>query len=791
MKNKINIFLLLILSTFFNQKIIFADIFNFETSEIQILDKGNTIKAINGGKVVTDDSVEIYADEFEYNKIESSLTAIGNIELIDENNKLTIKAEKIFYLKNQDKIFVDSKMNAVIDSKYYMDSEKVVYDRKKMQISSEEKTEFKDYKENNFTFEKFRYNILQKKIRGKKISYIDNQNDQYNFQDAIIDLNSDEIIGKDLIIRFDNSTFGNKGNNPRLKGNTVYSNKKSTILKKGVFTTCKKREKCPPWVISAEEVKHDKVKKIINYKNAWLKVYDMPVLYFPKFFHPDPSVKRQSGFLIPSMNNSSNFGMSVNIPYFHVISENKDLTFKPRIYSDQNIILQSEYRQANKESDHIFDASLKQDDSKIHFFSNSIINLGLSAFDASELEFNLQKTSNDTYLKAYNIQSPLIKDDSTLNSFLDFEGYRGDLSVNASVQVFEDLSKTRNDRFEYVFPSFDILKNIVMDDNFGGSLLFKTSGYQKQYSTNLYEASLVNSLIFTSDPIFKESGLKNNYKFSLSNPNSLTQDSSNTNENKHEILSSFLFESSYPMKKEGESYDSYLTPILQFRYSPNKTKNIRGDDRRIDINNIYSFDRIGSTSSVEGGQSMTIGSGYKRSDKSNNELISLDLATVFRDTANPDLPTKSTIGNKTSDIVGNFIYKPNSALNFEYDFSFDNDLNRSNYDSFKTKLSVNNFVTTFEYLEENNIIGNESFLANQTSIGLDDSNSINFSTRRNKKTDVTEFYKLAYQYKNDCLTAAIEYNKHYYEDSDLQPEENIFFSLTIIPFGTATGPSLK
>ena len=123
-------------------------------------------------------------------------------------------------------------------------------------------------------------------------------------------------------------------------------------------------------------MKHDKIKRIINYKNAWLKVYDVPVLYFPKFFHPDPTVKRQSGFLIPSMSNSNNFGMSVNIPYYHVISENKYLTFTPRIYSDQNIILQSEYRQVNKNSDHIFDTSLKQDDSKIHFFSNSVINLG-------------------------------------------------------------------------------------------------------------------------------------------------------------------------------------------------------------------------------------------------------------------------------------------------------------------------------------------------------------------------------------------------------------------------------
>ena len=139
MKNNKNIFFLVILSIFFSQTIVFAAIFNFETSKIQILNKGNTIKAMNGGKVLTEDNMEINADEFEYDKAKASLTAKGNIELIDADNQLTIKAEKIFYLKNQEKIFIDSKMNAVVDDKYYMDSEKVVYDRKKMEISSEEK----------------------------------------------------------------------------------------------------------------------------------------------------------------------------------------------------------------------------------------------------------------------------------------------------------------------------------------------------------------------------------------------------------------------------------------------------------------------------------------------------------------------------------------------------------------------------------------------------------------------------------------------------------------------------
>ena len=72
-------------------------------------------------------------------------------------------------------------------------------------------------------------------------------------------------------------------------------------MKKSSFTTCKNVDgKYPPWSISADEISYKKEKKIIEYKNAWLDIYDVPVAYFPYFFHPDPSVERQSGFFFHS-----------------------------------------------------------------------------------------------------------------------------------------------------------------------------------------------------------------------------------------------------------------------------------------------------------------------------------------------------------------------------------------------------------------------------------------------------------------------------------------------------------
>ena len=64
-------------------------------------------------------------------------------------------------------------------------------------------------------------------------------------------------------------------------------------------------------------------------------------------------------------------------------------------------------------------------------------------------------------------------------------------------------------------------------------------------------------------------------------------------------------------------------------------------------------------------------------------------------------------------------------------------------------------------------------------------------TRRNEKTDFTEFYNLIYEYKNDCLTASIQYNKDYYSDNELKPTEEIFFSISIVPLTTLNTPSVR
>ena len=93
-------------------------------------------------------------------------------------------------------------------------------------------------------------------------------------------------------------------------------------------------------------------------------------------------------------------------------------------------------------------------------------------------------------------------------------------------------------------------------------------------------------------------------------------------------------------------------------------------------------------------------------------------------------------------------------------------------------------MSQLNFVEESGDMGNSNFLESNTSFNVDESNYLTFKTRRNRKLNLTEYYDLIYEYKNDCLTAGIKYKKTYYEDRDLKPSENIFLTLTLIPLTT-------
>ena len=659
-------------------------------------------------------------------------------------------------------------------------------------IYSQSKTIVKDKYNNSFISKKFKYKINKKSIELNDALIEDFENNKFKIQFANIDLKNNKLSGNDIVINLNNK-FMSANNEPRLQGEKIiYSNNITKIIN-GKFTTCKKREECPPWELSADKITHDRKKKTISYQNVWLNLYDTPVVYFPKFFHPDPTVKRQSGFLMPSFKTSPNNNTFFSVPYFNAISENKDMTFTPRFYNTDKFLLQNEYRQKNKDSEFITDFSVLADKRKIenHLFFNFSKKIDFNNFETGDFQINIEQASNDTYLRANKLNSPIIKSTDTLENSFKINMLSDDTQLNSEVIIYENLNRRSSDKYEYIFPRLDIVKTIQNKTQLEGDFTFKTSNFVHNYNTNILERVNTNDLIFKSTPNITDNGFYNNFEFIVKNSNTHSKKSKTNKEGNDQYISGlFQFNSNLPLIKNKDDKTNLLKPKMSLKINPGHSKDLSKNDYKLNANNIFNLDRISSNNTLESGISLAYGLDYILTNNNNNkELLSMNFANNIRLDKNDDLEKNNQLGAKTSNIFGEIKFSPLDFLSAKYDFSLKNNLKDLNYQNLLAEIKFNNFTNTFDYVRQDG--DKNSYFLNKTNYKLNESNNISFSTRENLKTNLTEYYNLVYEYKNDCLKASIEYQKDYYADRDIKPGESIFFNLTIIPFGTTTSPNLK
>ena len=865
MKNKIiYIILFILLGNFISLSANSVEQFEFNVSELEILNDGNIIKGQNKGTVKTKDGVIISANTFEYDKSLNILKADGNVEILDPNNNLKIYSDNIIYeknienittnqnskaqfgnenflyansfnfdrnknilnakdkvkienikddylitandltyYKNSEKIVTKGKTNAFIRSKYYITSSDIVYLVDEGYLTSQKKTKIDDNKSQVYFLEKFSYQINQEILKGEEILIITNYNlpnsDKIFFESAIINLKEQKFIAKNTEIKIHKNIFDDSENDPRLKGVSSISDGNITEINKGIFTSCKKNDNCPPWSIKAKKIKHDKRNKQLIYDDAVLRIYDFPVLYFPKFFHPDPSVKRQSGLLKPEINNSNILGSSFTLPYFQAISENKDLTLTPTLFDTNTLMSVIEYRHVNKNSKILADFGFvdgyksptkRKKNSLSHLFLNYDLDLNLENYISSDIELSLEQVSNDKYLKIFDshiTKSKLRpgnfdKLNSSIKMYLDHKNF----NFESGIHSYEDLQITsQSDRYQYILPYYNFDKSISQN-YFDGNININSNGSNNLDDTNELESSIVNNLNYNSLDFFSEFGLKTNYGFSFKNLNSMGKKASKYKSSPQmELAGLFNLDLSLPLSKNGKNYNNSLIPRMSLRFNPNDMKDYSSSDNKIDVNNVFALNRLGLSDTLESGESMTLGLDFKKEKKNNldniNKYFEIKLATIFRNKEEKNIPKKSSIYRKNSNLFGSINNKFSDNLDFGYKFAVDNDYNTFQYNDLNATISVNNFITTFNFIEENGDTGDTNLISNSIAYNFDEKNFLKFQTRRNRKLNLTEYYDLVYEYKNDCLTAGIKYKKTYYSDGDLKPAEDLLFTISLVP----------
>ena len=774
--------------------------FIIRAESITYLKNENKIISENNSKIVDNEGRTIYANKISYNSIENTFDATGDVKVEDKIKNFIIRAESITYLKNRNEMKSKGIINFLIDSRFDIKSEDIEILNSNKIIRSDKNTIIKDNRYKTlYELNKFSIDIENEILKGENILVNTNFempfNDKFFFKNGIFDLKKQSFATQNIDLKFRKDLLGNKENDPRIKG--VSSSRKNgvTTINKGIFTGCKIDENCTPWSIQAEKIEYDENKKQINYENALVKVYDMPIFYFPKFFHPGPSVKRQSGFLSPKLGNSQSLGSSIQTPYYLAISENKDYTFTPTVFDKNIYMFQNEYRQKNKYSSFIADFNFtegyqsrqsKDTNSITHLFAKYNSELNFENFLDSTLDISVQKVSNDTYLKVFNQNiaksevKPLNLDilESEIKLNLNHEKFE----LETGFVAYEDLQKNNNDRYELVLPYYNFSKGLTSEQNIG-LLNFTSIGDNTLNDTNKLRSRMINDLDFKSLDFINKKGVKSNVNFRIKNLISSYKNYDQYRSNLNSRLMGILeLQTSYPLVKTNKEFINYFDPKISLRMNPSNMINYSNEERKIKNDNIFDIDRLGLIDTLESGNNLTIGMEFKKEKlKDSNKYLELKLGTIIRSEDNNNIPLNSVISEKRSNIFGKIINNLNNNINLDYEFSVGSDLDRIDYHSLGAEFSKNEFKTSFNFIEENGVIGNTNIIENRTSYNFDNNNSIIFETRQNREIDLAEYYNLIYEYKNDCLIAGIKYNKTYYSDRDLRPVEELMFKLTLIP----------
>ena len=791
---KISKLLLISIITFIAfTNMLFSQEIKFKAEKMEVGENGKLIIGYNSNTDIPEDNINIFSKKVEYNKNKSLVIFTDKVFFYDKKNNIVIEGDKIIYEKNENLIFSEGPTKYNIDDKYDIKSENTYFDRSKKIIFGDKEAIIEDKEKNIFKLkEKYKILINEEIIKSKKSLILDKNDNKYIFEDLVLNLQTNEILGKEIKVEFKDTYFGNENNDPILKGRSSYSNEKELKVYKAVFSTCNTQDKeCRGWEVNSDEFRHDKEKKVFEYRNSWLKLFDYKVFFTPYFNHPDPSVKRKSGFLTPYYGTSDSLGTQLNFPYFKVIDIDKDITFNPRYYADKSFLLQNEYRQALKNSNILSDFSflIGEAGTKGHLFYNQIGEIN----NNTDFELNIQNVKGDNYLKTHKLKdnSLIIKDDSVLVSNLDLNWQLNDSNLFTSFKIYEDLSRNYHDRYQYVLPDFNFTKNIIIPDSYNGKFNFNSYGYNKLYNTNVTESVLTNDFLFSSNEYVNSKGIASNYNLLLKNSNDHSNNSTNFQDNlNYNLFGLFKYDASFPLQKRMGNYTHFLKPLISFRYSPNGNSDLSEKDLYLNYNNAFGINRISESSQVEGGESINLGLEFKRKDSNGLDIIDLKLANIIKIDEDYRMPDKSKLNKKRSDIFGEINYNFSNKINLGYYFSYDKDLKYSNRDELSFDLNANNFLTNISYYSVHNDLPNVETIKNSNKFYYDNENSLGFEVSKDLSNNFTQYYNLMYSHETDCISFNLNYNKSFYRDGILEPTKSLSFLIKIIPFTELGVPNL-
>ncbi|PLX33915.1 MAG: hypothetical protein C0605_15265 [Hyphomicrobiales bacterium] len=575
-----------------------------------------------------------------------------------------------------------------------------------------------------------------------------------------------------------------------------------TILNKAVYSPCKvcedNPEKAPLWQIKSVKVTHDQAAKTVYYRHAWFEFFGQPVAYLPYFSHPDPSVKRRSGFLLPRFRYSEHYGGGVTTPYFWNIAPNKDITFSPTFTTRHGPLLDMEWRHRTRTGAYmikptgIHEFNFYGDDTGVRKWRGSIETHGKFELNRNwNWGWNGWLVSDDTFLSKYGLSSA-----SDLISNVHLTGVSGRNYFNGEVIHFRGLLSTDSQSTTpLVHPVID--SSIIFDDPVMGgtlgldsnllSMTRETGADVHRASTNLHwSRTITDGLGQQFTPFVSLRG-------DIYSTSHLTATSGT--DNVARVMPAIGLEYRWAFARMHDWGGETFTPIAQIIARPNETRmtRISNEDAQtveFDTLNLFSKDKFHGLDRMEGGVRANMGFLY-RLDHNSGAFADLVFGQSFHLAGRNSFGVDTGLEHRRSDYVASLTLSPFSWLSMSSRLRVDPKKLKLNKHEFDLTASSSWLWTSLQYtrLAAQPALGSTAIreeISAYSKLKLHENWSVLGSMRYDigNKEPVEE--SLGLSYEDECFLTTFKVENTYRRDRDLSKDLKISLAVTLKTLGESS-----
>lgn len=568
-------------------------------------------------------------------------------------------------------------------------------------------------------------------------------------------------------------------------------------LEKAAYTTCKpcKEEptKPPTWQINAFRVIYNQEKARVEYEDAFFEVFGVPILYLPYFSHSDPQAPRQSGFLVPSVGHSTDLGYFMEVPYYFALDPSYDLLLAPVYTEEDGPLLKGEWRQRTETGSYNIQASgrygkprdvngFKEDEDTLqgHIFGRGRFQID----DVWRWGYDAQLTSNDTYLKRYDISSL-----DRLENNLFVEGIDGRSYAAVNGWYFQGLRETDDPGLTpLVLPLAEI--EYVPDETVLGGRFQLVGNLLYLHRGEGQDTARVSSTASWKLPLTTTGGHLLTFFANLRADGYQVTDtgvSGQEDETVGRILPWAGAEWRYPLVRTDWGWKQVIEPIVQvigapYGGNPDEIPNEDSASFEFDETNLFSVNKFPGLDRWETGP--RVNAGVRAAAYFDEGFVEAIVGQTYRFHEDDAFTEESGLRNQQSDYVGRFTIQPNSTIRLVHRFRLDqSDLQFERNEIYAEALDPDlySFKAGYVLLEPDPTLPDEQReeIALAGSVQALDNIWLRGSGRKDLAGDQMIESKFGISYEDDCAEFGVDFRRRFTRDRDIEPASSFLFTFRL------------